>query len=63
MNKIDVNLELTEKQAGYLLAAVIEMHHTLVRASSFDHLHEESQEKIKAVKEIWLELEKQTGIA
>lgn len=62
MHKIPINLELTEKQAGYLLSAVIEMHHAFCRASKFDYLREESQEKIMAVKEIWSELERQTGI-
>jgi hypothetical protein len=63
MDKIALNLELTEQQAGYLVAAVIELHHNLCRASTYDYLHNETQEKIKAVKDMWLEIEKQTGIA
>jgi hypothetical protein len=63
MEKIAVSLELTEKQAGYLMAAVIELHHKFCSAGMLDYLQEESQAKIKDVKEIWLELEKQTGIA
>lgn len=63
MDKINVNLDLTEQQAGYLISAVVDFYHKLGSASSLIHLEDESLRKMKLVKEIWLMLEEQTGIA
>jgi hypothetical protein len=63
MDKIDIHLNLSEQEAGYLIASVIEFHHTLCAACQYDHLRDELQQKIAVVKSIWLELERQTGIA
>lgn len=63
MEKIHITLDLSEREAGYLLASVVEFHHGLRRAASQAPMPPDILEKIQCVKNLWLELEKQTGIS
>lgn len=62
MDEIHISLDLTEREAGYLLASVIEFHHALRKASDSVPQPPEIFEKIQIVKNLWLEIEKQTKI-
>jgi hypothetical protein len=62
MDKIKITLDLTDQEAGYLLASVIEFHHGLRQAASQYPSPEGILEKIKAVKKIWNDIEKQARI-
>lgn len=62
MEKIKISLELNDRDAGYLLASVVEFHHSLRRASKQTPVPDNIEEKIQSVKKIWLEIEKQIDI-
>lgn len=63
MEKITILLELSERESGYLLASVVEFHHALRKASDSTPQPPDIFEKIQLVKNLWLEIEKQTGIS
>jgi len=62
MEDIHISLKLSEREAGYLLASVIEFHHALRKASDSTPLPPDIFEKIQVVKNLWTEIERQTQI-
>ncbi len=59
---IDVNLNLTDRQAGYLTSAVMELYHKMIAASKEEYVVVNLDERIQEIENLVRQVNKQTKV-
>jgi hypothetical protein len=62
INKNNIQLEITDQEASFLLTGLIDFYHKLLESATYEHLADETKDKIVIVKKLWQSIEDQTGI-